>query len=178
VSRSKFDRKPRDFYPTPAHAVTPLLHHLQPRTHFVEPCAGAGDLIRHLEAAGHVCVAAFDIHPLAEGIETRDACFLTRDDLKGCGTVITNPPYEEKAFTAIVDRLALIADEIWLLQPGARLFNHWFGRFVDASTNAVPIGRVKWIEGSENSESRDSMWLRVCPREAAASPLKFHRRAS
>lgn len=43
--RSRFQRAPRDFYPTPAGAVSPLLPRLPPEFAFVEPCAGAGDLV-------------------------------------------------------------------------------------------------------------------------------------
>jgi hypothetical protein len=47
-----FARRERDFYPTPAEAVVPLLPHLSPRTRFSEPCAGDGALIDHLTARG------------------------------------------------------------------------------------------------------------------------------
>ena len=51
--RSDFERKPRDFYPTPFVAVEPLIGHLQPRKFkFSEPCAGDGQLCRHLEYFG------------------------------------------------------------------------------------------------------------------------------
>ena len=47
--RSDFERKPRDFYPTPIEAVYPLLEHLEENFLFAEPCAGDGALINHLE---------------------------------------------------------------------------------------------------------------------------------
>jgi hypothetical protein len=50
--RSSFDRKPRDFYPTPAAAVAPLLPHIKDIKSFDEPCAGGGALIDILEATG------------------------------------------------------------------------------------------------------------------------------
>lgn len=58
--RSDFERNPRDYYQTPYEAVIPLLPHLvAPHSargyvaNFVEPCAGDGRLVRHLEKHGH-----------------------------------------------------------------------------------------------------------------------------
>ena len=67
--RSDFERKPRDFYPTPIEAVYPLLPHLPEGFTFAEPCAGNGALIDHLETKG-TCMWASDIEPQAKGIHT------------------------------------------------------------------------------------------------------------
>ena len=69
--RSDFERKSRDFYPTPMEAVEPLLEHLPENFLFVEPCAGNGALIEHLETKG-ICTWASDIEPQAEGIHKCD----------------------------------------------------------------------------------------------------------
>jgi hypothetical protein len=61
--RSDFERRERDFYPTPYEAVLPLLPHLPERVRFIEPCAGDGRLVRHLERHGHHCIDAFDLEP-------------------------------------------------------------------------------------------------------------------
>ena len=42
--RSNFERKPRDYYPTPIDAVIPLIKHLPKKGLFAEPCAGDGRL--------------------------------------------------------------------------------------------------------------------------------------
>ena len=47
--RSSFERRPGDFYATPLPAVLPLISHLRGIRTFAEPCAGAGDLVRHLD---------------------------------------------------------------------------------------------------------------------------------
>jgi hypothetical protein len=39
---SQFKRRPRDFYPIPVAAVSPLLRHLPNGVRFDEPCAGDG----------------------------------------------------------------------------------------------------------------------------------------
>ena len=88
--RSNFERMERDFYPTPYEAVIPLLPYLSPITMFCEPCAGNGVLIRHLENAGHFCVHARDIEPMASGIDKADAL----DEYEFFGVCfITNPPW-------------------------------------------------------------------------------------
>jgi hypothetical protein len=59
--RSSFERRERDYYPTPRAAVAPLVPHLREVHTFVEPCCGDGSLVRHLESCGLQCVYAGDI---------------------------------------------------------------------------------------------------------------------
>ena len=61
--RSNFERRERDFYPTPAKAVAPLIPILRGIRTFAEPCCGDGALVRHLEALGLRCVYTGDIAP-------------------------------------------------------------------------------------------------------------------
>ena len=61
--RSDFERKERDFYPTPYEAVVPLLPHLEKGTKFDEPCVGHGALYDHLESMGYYGTSASDIQP-------------------------------------------------------------------------------------------------------------------
>ena len=61
--RSNFERREADFYPTPRAAAVPLIPYLAAggvKT-FAEPCAGDGDLVRHLESFGLHCAYAGDI---------------------------------------------------------------------------------------------------------------------
>ena len=83
--RSNFERREADFYPTPRAAVLPLIPHLRGIRSFAEPCAGAGDLVRHLEEFGLRCVYAGDIH------NGQDA--LALDYYGAADAIITNPPY-------------------------------------------------------------------------------------
>ena len=59
----KYPRSPRDFYPTPAEAVLPLVPHLRAAgvQRFCEPCCGDGALVRHLTSHGRTCADAGDI---------------------------------------------------------------------------------------------------------------------
>jgi hypothetical protein len=56
--RSHFERRERDYYPTPAAAVPPLIPHL--RLHgvrtFAEPCCGDGALVPHLMTCSDIVV--------------------------------------------------------------------------------------------------------------------------
>ena len=61
AKRSTFERKANDFYPTPHEAVLPLLPHLAPDSVYAEPCAGQGDLVKHLKQYGHFCDFYTDI---------------------------------------------------------------------------------------------------------------------
>src|SRR3954453_11893131 len=90
--RSNYERREGDAYFTPYEAVIPLLPHLAPRTQFIEPCAGDGRLIKHLERHGHECVYACDIEPQGQGIERRDVLFFDQG-FRPCDAIITNPPW-------------------------------------------------------------------------------------
>ena len=54
--RSNFERVERDFYPTPLPAVKALIPHIDFITNFIEPCAGDGSLVDHLESYDKKCV--------------------------------------------------------------------------------------------------------------------------
>ena len=92
--RSNFERRERDFYPTPYEAVIPLLKFLNIGDTFVEPCAGDGILIKHLEKNHLKCVYACDIEPQAEGIEKHDVLFFNQNPFPKAKFIITNPPWE------------------------------------------------------------------------------------
>jgi hypothetical protein len=97
--RSDFERIPRDYYPTPIEAVEPLVYHLPYAFDYVEPCAGDGRLIRHInkltQGTGE-CIYASDIEPRHADIFTSNALNL---DFGGYGVMdymITNPPWDRK----------------------------------------------------------------------------------
>lgn len=95
--RARDDKKgkenPDDFFPT-YHALTKvLLDALQfdQNTHFLEPCAGAGDItkiIRQYYPAAKI--SEYDLNPRRDGVIARD--FLKNDPIK-CDSIITNPPF-------------------------------------------------------------------------------------
>jgi hypothetical protein len=156
---NKFERNPRGHYPTPVSAVLPLLRHLPDGVHFDEPCAGTGDLARHLEASGHSLARASDIHPMADGITECDAL-----DLDRCNgdMFITNPPWPEPnrrgdPTLAILKHLSALAPT-WLLLPADFAHNVYFSEVADRCQKIVSVGRVKWIPGTKHSGKDNAAW--------------------
>jgi hypothetical protein len=78
--RSNFERLPRDYYPTPLAAVEPLIDHLPYSFDYIEPCAGDGRLVDHINTLteGHgECLFMSDISPQADDIMKSDALTLS-----------------------------------------------------------------------------------------------------
>lgn len=169
--RSDFERIPRDMYPTPEAAVRPLLSHLAPGTIYGEPCAGDGRLVGHLAAAGHQCVGAWDIEPLAPWIIRADAMTLR------CAAVpvwITNPPWTRSVLHPIIENLAtqaptwILFDADWMHTAQSTPYMPWCKRIVS-------IGRVKWIEGSASVGKDNCCWYLFDAR-AETQGTTFHGR--
>ena len=174
--RSDFDRIPRDFYPTPYEAVVPLLPHLLAGTRFVEPCAGTGDLIVHLERAGHHCSSAFDIEPGSQlnGIHYGDAT--TRDVRTMCGScIITNPPWSRDVLHPIIENLSRQLPT-WLLFDADWMHTKQSAPFTPYLHKIVSVGRVKWIPDSPFTGKDNCCWylFDACAR----SPAVFVGRAA
>ena len=167
--RSDFERIPRDFYPTPPEAVSPLIPFLRRdgiRT-FAEPCCGDGRLVRHIESFGPRCVYQGDI---ATG---QDA--LARDSYGGAQAAITNPPFTRKILHALIWHLARILPT-WMLLPTDWASNKENAKFIPMCSDIVPVGRVKWIEDSEWGSIDNFAWYRFDIRHTAG-PI-FHPRGA
>lgn len=152
--RSNFERVERDFYPTPYAAVSPLLSHLAPRRLFVEPCAGDGALVRHLEGAGHACVAALDIEPIGPNIRCGDAL---SDPLPVGPMFITNPPWDRKVLHPLIERLSAIAPT-WLLFDADWMHTKQSAPYIPWLRKIVSVGRVKWIPDSKMTGKDNCAW--------------------
>jgi hypothetical protein len=147
--RSSFERRPQDDYDTPAEAVAPLLPHLHPRTPFVEPCAGNGQLIEHLIRAGHVLVSAFDLPDDARS---------KRYGLPSGAAFITNPPWSRDVLHPIIVNLASQAPT-WLLIDADWLHTRQSVPFLPRLRMIVSVGRVRWIKGSPYDGKDNAAWL-------------------
>lgn len=154
--RSNFERIEMDKYYTPLHATIPLFKHLKNNTKFIEPCAGDGRLIRHLETAGHKCVYACDISPECDGIEQNDVLFFG-GSLPECDLIITNPPWEREALHKMIDKFTSHADT-WLLFDADWAHTAQASQFKTLCRKIVSIGRVQWIEGSKTSGMENCAW--------------------
>lgn len=152
--RSNFDRIPRDFYPTPREAVIPLLPHLKPGTRYVEPCAGNGALIDHLAAAGHSCVAAWDIEPMRSDIARQDAL---EAELPEADCYITNSPWDRKILHQLIVRLSEQAPT-WLLFDADWVHTVQAVPYLPRLRKIVAVGRVKWIPDSKFTGKDNCCW--------------------
>jgi hypothetical protein len=160
--RSNFERRPSDDYPTPFAAAAPLLASLKPGTLFVEPCAGSGALVGHLRAAGHICLAAYNL-------PARDARTAAYDMPPGA-IFITNPPYWGRP----ADLHPLIFNcssqaTTWLLLNADWIHNKSSAPLMPRLKTIVAVGRVKWITGTPHTSKENVIWCRFgAPDDAPA----------
>src|SRR5262245_25770837 len=101
--RSNFKRIDDDFYPTPFKAVIPLIPHLHGVRTFAEPCAGEGDLVRHLESFGLRCLYAGDKKT------GQDALAQTFGSMGQPEKIITNPPHKREVLPVLIAHCMQIA---------------------------------------------------------------------
>jgi hypothetical protein len=156
--RSDFKRHERDFYPTPFKAVPPLIPHLRGVRKFAEVCCGDGQLVQHLESFGLRCIFAGDIHDTGQ-----NALDLTPADLNDADAIITNPPFSEESrplLRRLIPHFQNIAPAVWLLLPLDFASNRWFAPYLPTCSDIVPIGRVRWIEGTKGNSYENFAWYR------------------
>ena len=165
--RSSFERIPRDFYPTPAAAVPPLIPLLRGVRSFAEPCCGDGALVRHLESNGLRCVYAGDI---ANG---QDA--LALDTYGGADAIITNPPYTRELMHRLIEHFREIRRRGCCCQRTGCITKH-AAPFLPSCTDIVSVGRLRWFEGTKMSGKENFAWYRFDARHSAG-PI-FHARGS
>jgi hypothetical protein len=170
--RSSFERVPRDFYPTPAEAVVPLLPHLPPKCAFAEPCAGNGALIDHLENAGHHCFFACDIDPQRGDIidAPYHAALPERIDF-----FITNPPWSREILHQIIADLSA-ERPTWLLFDADWMHTRQSTPFMPYLRKIVSIGRVKWIPDSKMTGKDNCCWYLFD--QTSDAPAQFIGRAA
>lgn len=144
----QFERRERDYYPTPREAVLPLLSHLPAGSAFAEPCAGDGALIDHLEAAGHRCGYAGDIEPRRCDIHCGDALALSTIRLGlAWEKIITKPPWDRKLLHPLIVHLSAIGPT-WLLFDADWMHTRQAAPYLPLCRKIVSVGRVKWIPDS------------------------------
>jgi hypothetical protein len=163
--RTNFPRRERDDYPTPWPAVVPLLPRLKPGTKFVEPCCGAGDLVGHLERAGHVCVAASDLP-----VDARTASYAIEPD----ALFITNLPWRPRFEPNKI--IANLSDQrpLWALLYADWLFTAHAAPHLPRLRAIAVIGRVRWIPDTKHVGFENSCWcLFDRPRPDARAAIRF-----
>jgi hypothetical protein len=156
--RSNFERREADFYPTPRAAVVPLIPHLRGIHTFAEPCAGDGDLVRHLESFGLSCVWQNDLR------SGQDALGLAH--YGPADAIITNPPYTREVMHRMIEHFARISPT-WLLLESDWAQTKQAAPFMASCSDIVAIGRVKWIEGSKHTGKDNHAWYRFDAKHTA-----------
>jgi len=142
--RSDFERKPRDFYPTPFAAVEPLIKHLPRKFTFSEPCAGDGQLCRHLEYFGGVCMWASDLSPQLAGIAKNDFSEIRDFEIMESGFIITNPPWDRTILHPIIEHFAP-QRPTWLLFDADWVHTKQSIPYIKYLHKIVSVGRIKWF---------------------------------
>lgn len=156
--RSNFERVPRDFYPTPKEAVTPLLPFLPEKFTYREPCAGNGALIKHLKPQG-VCLGATDIKPEGYDIYELDALKLEEKHVYGCEYIITNPPWDRILLHDMVSTFRRLRPT-WLLFDADWMHTKQASEYLKHCDMIVSVGRVKWIPDSKHTGKDNCCWYR------------------
>jgi len=150
--RSNFERAEKDFYPTPKEAFLPLLPYLvEYGKNFIEPCCGDGRLVRYLEEAGYTCVQSSD--------DEVDARYSTYPK---CDFFITNPPWTRSTLHGIIENLSTQA-WTWLLFDADWMHTKQSAGLIKRCSTILPIGRVKWIEGSKHTGKDNVCWYLFIP---------------
>lgn len=157
--RSNFERVERDFYPTPLEAVRPLIPHLPKSFLYVEPCAGKGDLIRHIKEltkGGGQMVHACDIEWPGPhmGISEGSYEHYTGND---ADFFITNPPWSRDILHPLILHLSDLAPT-WLLFDADWMHTKQAIPYLKRCEKIVSVGRVKWIPDSKTTGKDNCCW--------------------
>ena len=150
--RSYFERKPRDFYPTPIEAVKPLIPHMPRKFTFAEPCAGDGALCRHLEHYGGVCMWASDIDPQLEGIHKNDYSEIGYNELIESEYIITNPPWDRAILHPMIEHLSK-QKPTWLLFDADWMHTKQSIPYLRYLHKIVSVGRIKWFGNTTGKDN-------------------------
>jgi hypothetical protein len=164
---NNFERRKDDLYQTPLKAVAPVIPFLRRDgiETFAEPCAGDGDLIRHLESFGFRCVYSGDIS--------------TGQDAFACdhfdASIVTNPPHTRKIMHEMIGHFLATRLPFWLLIDLDWVSNlHAVPHLVHCS-DVVIIGRVKWFPDSENGGKENYAWYRLATDHRGATAIHNNR---
>ena len=176
----KHERSPRDLYETvDPRAGKALAPHLKAGTRFVEPCAGGGALIDQLVELGHVCIDAFDIHPLRDDVSQGDARHVHVPADLGL-IYITNPPFVRELMHEIMLHCCRQVPSWFLIESDWLMTQQATEIIAKHGSDIVAIGRLKWFRPDDpRQKGNDPMdnfsWLRLEP-EPYGAPRFWPRR--
>jgi len=178
--RSGFERKERDWYPTPLEGMYALLPHLPAAPfRFFEPCAGDGVMIDHMAAIRPdcLCIGGSDLKPMAKGIEEADLLTELPIGVLMADLNITNLPWDRKVMHPLIRALTSVDTPLWTLIDSNWANTEQAGPFMtDLCAKIVQVGRLKWEPGSEHTGKDDCAWY-LFDKNHVGSPT-FHGRLS
>ena len=161
--------------PTPFAAVEPLINHLPNKFTFSEPCAGDGQLCRHLEYFGGVCIWASDIEPQLAGIAKNDFSEIGDFEIMESGFIITNPPWDRTILHPIIEHFAP-KKPTWLLFDADWVHTKQSIPYIKYLHKIVSVGRIKWFG---NMTGKDNCaWHLFDAQTPPIMGVIFHGRAS
>jgi hypothetical protein len=169
AKRSDFEPRENDFYPTPFEAVPPLIPYLRGIRTFAEPCAGEGDLIRHLESFGLTCVYAGDI--------TTGQDALARASYGAIDAIVTNPPFSRKSIPLLRRLIAHFQNiaPTWLLLRLGMASTIWMAPLLRHCSDIVVMPRLILIKGTTQGGMEDHAWYRFDINHTAGPVLHNNR---
>lgn len=142
-----YERRERDFYPTPPEAVVPLVAQMRP-VPFIEPCVGDGALVRSLKKYDFKCVGEFDL--------PTDVC-TTQYNISNAEYFITNPPWDRRILHPTIENLRrqlptwLLFDADWAHTVQAK-------EHMKYCSKIISVGRIKWIANSKHTGKDNCAW--------------------
>jgi hypothetical protein len=163
-SSGDFKRNERDFYPTPYEAVVPLFPFLPPKIKYAELCAGAADLIMHLETNSTCCVAAYDIEPQHPIVKKKNALDCTKEDLNGAQYIITNPVWDRPILHRMIQHFRMLAPT-FLLFDADWMHTVQSAPYMPFCAQIISVGRVQWIPGSDSVGMDNCAWYKFVDHE-------------
>lgn len=161
--RSSFERRERDFYPTPAAAVKPLIPHLPDVFSYWEPCAGDGALhwaLYDLTKSGAYAAWMTDIDPRSPAVLKMDAFCDPRECLGQfyiADYIITNPPWTRSILHPMIDHFSDMRPT-WLLFDADWVHTKQAAPYLPRLRKIVSVGRVKWIDDSPHTGKDNCAW--------------------
>lgn len=153
---TKFKRNPRDYYITPFHAVVPLIPHLD-EDYYMEPCAGDGSLVKHLDRFGKICTSASDIEPQHPTVYQKNAFELT-ELMYGAKCIVSNTPWDRKLLHLMIDHFRQLGPT-WLLFDSDWMFTKQAGgyhqptNYLEYCHKIVSVGRVRWFNNQSGKDN-------------------------
>lgn len=173
--RSEFERLPKDkYYTWDSRAYQNMDGMWQNIGTFVEPCAGAGNMVYHLSDMGMSCVYACDIEPEGAGIALHSYEMIPGHVLARADAIITNPPWSRGLLHPFIDWCIKSGKPSWLLIDTAWAATRQAKPYLAYCSHIVPTPRLKWIKDSEHAAKDDTSWYRFqnvpCPTVWVSNP--------